>query len=148
MPDNWKCEDNTQLQGMTQTCHIKQSIDLGHFGHVFDITLDLNVEDLDKNKIPMCPYIYFEVISKDNWNRYRTEGLTYKNLPIAKPGLYHFELQCFRLLPENISGQLRRFFIGDCSNYKNITGIGLPKNDDVSNTSYFLRSAKNMHFPR
>ncbi|XP_063926830.1 tectonic-like complex member MKS1 [Zophobas morio] len=129
LPPEWTCVDKKQLQGITQTCHTKGEDNVAHFGHVFDVTLDYNIEGLAK-KIPKSPYIYFEIISKDTWSRYRTEGLTYKNLPVAKPGNYRFELQCFRLIPDSISGQLRRFFVGDCSNYNDITWIGLPKDYD------------------
>jgi Meckel syndrome type 1 protein len=132
LPSDWSCEDDSQLQGITQTCHTKGEESLAHFGHVFDVVLDYNIEELDKRGIPKSPYVYFEIISKDNWSRYRTEGLTYKNLPVAKPGNYRFELQCFRLIPESISGQLRRFFIGDCSSYSDITWIGLPKDYEGS----------------
>ncbi|RZC41425.1 Meckel syndrome type 1 protein [Asbolus verrucosus] len=130
LPPDWSCVDSSKLQGITQTCHTKNEEGLAHFGHVFDVVLEYNIEELGKLGIPKCPYIYFEIISKDSWSRYRTEGLTYKNLPVAKPGNYRFELQCFRLIPDSISGQLRRFFIGDCSNYSDITWIGVPKDYD------------------
>ncbi|EFA08377.1 Meckel syndrome type 1 protein-like Protein [Tribolium castaneum] len=130
LPSDWSPTDQSQLQGVTQTCHVTGDEGLAHFGHVFDVTLEYNIEDLGKRGIPKCPYIYFEVISKDTWSRYRTEGLTYKALPVAKPGNYRFNLQCFRLIPDRISGQLRRFFIGDCSSYGDLTWVGLPKHYD------------------
>lgn len=146
LPSDWSCVDQSQLQGVTQTCHIQSEDSLAHFGHVFDVILEYNIENLEGQKVPKCPYIYFEVISKDTWNRYRTEGLTYKNLPVSKPGNYNFNLQCFRLTPSNISGQLRRFFIGDCSNYSDITWIGVPKNYEVSELSWQKR--KSLFFSR
>lgn len=81
--------------------------------------------------IPESPYIYFEVISKDYWDRYRTEGLTYKNIPVSAPGSYFYNLCCFRLRPQSLSSNLKRFFIGDCSNFNDITWIGLPKDFKV-----------------
>ncbi|XP_044260603.1 Meckel syndrome type 1 protein [Tribolium madens] len=132
LPSDWSVSDQSQLQGITQTCHVSGDEGLAHFGHVFEVMLEYNIEDLAKKGIPNCPYIYFEVISKDTWSRYRTEGLTYKALPVAKPGNYQFNLQCFRLIPHGISGQLRRFFIGDCSSYGDLTWVGLPKYYDGS----------------
>lgn len=131
LPSDWFCTDESQLQGVTQTCYAKGEEKIAHFSHLIDVTFNYNIENLNNTKIPKSPYIYLEVISKDSWNRYRTEGLTYKNLPLSKPGKYQYDLQCFRLIPDSISGQLRRFFIGDCSSYNDITWIGLPKNYEV-----------------
>ncbi|KAJ8980389.1 hypothetical protein NQ317_009383 [Molorchus minor] len=116
LPPYWTCEDLNSLRGITQTCHGVNDENLVYFGHCFDVVLEYDIQKLQENAIPKSPYIYFEVISKSSWNRYRTEGLTYKNLPIV-----------FGLLQNGPSGNLRRFFIGDCSNYKDITWIGIPK---------------------
>lgn len=86
---------------------------------------------------PDFPYIYFEVVSRGSWDRYRCEGLTYHCLPIAKPGSYKYSLPCFRL-SDGVKGELRRFFIGDCSNYNDITWVGLPKSIEVSKTFFFV----------
>lgn len=77
-----------------------------------------------------APYIYFEVISKDTFDRFRTEGITYTRLPVYA-GLFDFRLNCLRILPNNLSSNLRRFFIGDYMNYDDVTWFGLPKEHEV-----------------
>lgn len=79
----------------------------------------------------LAPFVYFEVISKDTWDRYRTEGLSYRALPVSKPGIYEFNLQCIRIVSNNPVENMRRFFIGDCSNYNDISWIGIPKDYEV-----------------
>lgn len=130
LPPYWSNENNRQLQGVTQTSRSKKGDLITHFNHIFEVVLDYDLEHLNSG-LPQPPYIYFEVISKDYWDRYRCEGLTYKNLPI-KPGNYRCQMNCFRLLP-GVSGRLRRFFIGDCSGY-DVTWIGMPPEFDVSST--------------
>ncbi|KAJ8953635.1 hypothetical protein NQ314_007242, partial [Rhamnusium bicolor] len=126
LPEDWTCANLESLKGVTQTCHGVNEEGLVHFGHCFEITLEYDIENLQEG-IPKTPYIYFEVISKASWDRYRTEGLTYKNLPISNPGCHVYNLSCFRFNTQGPSGNLRRFFIGDCANYNDITWLGVPK---------------------
>lgn len=92
------------------------------------------------------PYIYFEVVSKDTWSRYRTEGLTYKALPILQPGVHVYDLQCLRVTTGKPSGELRRFFIGDCSSYNDITWTGIPRDLQVTLATSFSRMYRNSVF--
>ncbi|KAK9874303.1 hypothetical protein WA026_002654 [Henosepilachna vigintioctopunctata] len=126
LPEKWTCKNSGLLNGITQTCRGKGHSNLVTFGHVFDLILNYDIQDFFDKGFPKYPYIYFEVISRGSWDRYRCEGLTFKCLPIAKPDSYHFDLPCYRLTDGRMS-DLRRFFIGDCSNYNDITWIGLPK---------------------
>ncbi|KAJ8956381.1 hypothetical protein NQ318_015119 [Aromia moschata] len=125
LPEHWSCQNGEALRGRTQTCHGIAEDGLVHFGYCFDVVLEYDIQSLQETGIPKTPYIYFEIISKTTWDRYRTEGLTYRNLPVSKPGCYLHTLSCFRYL-NGTQGNLRRFFIGDCSNYKDVRWIGLP----------------------
>ncbi|XP_044763320.1 Meckel syndrome type 1 protein [Coccinella septempunctata] len=129
LPERWSCKNPELLEGLTQTCRSKREADDLIFGHVFDLVLEYDIQDFADVGFPEFPYIYFEIVSRGSWDRYRCEGLTYRCLPIAKPGFYEYSLPCFRLT-EGVTSELRRFFVGDCSNYNDITWIGLPKSLD------------------
>ncbi|XP_018561989.2 LOW QUALITY PROTEIN: Meckel syndrome type 1 protein [Anoplophora glabripennis] len=126
LPEGWSCENSENLRGRTQTSHGITDKYLLHFGHCVDVVLQYNIQKLSQTGVPKTPYIYFEIISKGTWDRYRTEGLTYKILPISEPGHHIYNLSCFRFT-QGAWGDLRRFFIGDCKNYKDVTWIGIPK---------------------
>lgn len=82
---------------------------------------------------PKNPCIYFQIISKSSWERYRTEGIAYQYLPISRPNCYLYDLSCYRFDPGECSGKLRRYFIGDAYNYRDVRWVGLPTGQcDVS----------------
>lgn len=83
------------------------------------------------SSIPKNPCIYFEVISRRTWDRYTSEGLAYKDIPVSQPGCYNFDMLCFRFRPNGFLGELRRSFIGDYSNYKDVRWIGAPRQQAV-----------------
>lgn len=143
--------DQSTLKGRTQCCHIKNDREIAYFGFPFETILIYDIEKIKEagnmfksyniyiylqllfeiSETFTVPHIYFEIISKDSWDRYRNEGISYKNLPISQPGSYLFELHCLRVLPQNLSGNLKRFFIGDYKCYDDITWIARPKDHDV-----------------
>ncbi|KAL3271048.1 hypothetical protein HHI36_021548 [Cryptolaemus montrouzieri] len=126
LPDKWTCKTPFLLNGMTQTCHGKNEDNVVYFGHIFDLILEYDIQDFFQEGLPKLPYIYFEIASRGSWDRHRCEGLTYHSLPVGKPGVYEFVLPSYRLTT-GTTGELRRFFIGDCSNYNDITWVGIPK---------------------
>lgn len=75
--------------------------------------------------------IYFEIVSKDSWSRYRTEGYTYKILPINNLGLQKYTLQCLRLTDTTPFGKRQDFFIGGCSILDDITWLAIPNGSKV-----------------
>lgn len=81
--------------------------------------------------VPKPPYIYLEVVSRDSWNRFRSEGFTFKALPVFQPGRHDFQLACVRIRPGNLTGNLRRFFIGDFMSCGDFNWFGLPKDHQV-----------------
>lgn len=127
LPENFTCEDQSVLTGTTQTSKNSPH----HFGFCFDVTLQIKENFDDFQTHQRLPYIYFEVISKDTWSRFRTEGLAYQCLPVFKAGYWEFQLNCVRICPRGIIGELRRFFIGDCGSCADISWIGLPIHHEV-----------------
>ncbi|XP_023025425.2 Meckel syndrome, type 1 isoform X2 [Leptinotarsa decemlineata] len=130
LPKYWSCGNPQTLRGTTQTCHGIKEDGLVHFGHNFDVLLEYDIESLQEKSVPDTPYIYFEIISKGTWDRYRTEGLTYKNLPVSTPGCHSYSLSCFRFDTDGPSSRLRRFFIGDGYNYEDLRRIGPPQQEN------------------
>ncbi|XP_022902728.1 tectonic-like complex member MKS1 [Onthophagus taurus] len=124
LPLNWSCFDQNQLKGTTQACTRRNVDGKFYFGAIFEVILSVDL-NLTK-KILDTPFIYFEIISKDTFNRFRIEGISYLKLPIL-PGSYEKRLECLRIRPDNISNELRRFFIGDFMSYDDITWFSMPK---------------------
>lgn len=138
LPENWCSNDASDLTGTTQSCHVTTENQSVNFGFTFELTLQLR----DEQDSLKCPYIYFEVISKDTWSRFRTEGLAYQCLPVFKPGCWEFKLHCVRICPEGAAGALRRFFIGDCGAYGDVSWVGLPKDHEVWGNCSFSEHQK------
>ncbi|XP_060532973.1 tectonic-like complex member MKS1 [Cylas formicarius] len=123
----WKCQNTKDLRGRTQICRSKGKGSTVHFGHCIELVLHCNIQELERAETLNSPYIYFEVISRDSWERHRTEGLCYRGIPLGTAGAFTFTLHCIRFLPDNILGRLRRSFIGDYKNYNDLTWIGIPQ---------------------
>ncbi|XP_076256521.1 Meckel syndrome, type 1 isoform X1 [Rhynchophorus ferrugineus] len=126
LPDRWFCAESDVLSGRTQICKAINNDGLLHFGHCVEIPLEYNFMSVHGTDCIKCPYIYFEILSKDSWDRYRTEGLTYKALPICTSGSFTYNLNCFRFTSKGPISEMRRYFLGDCQNYNDVTWIGLP----------------------
>lgn len=69
---------------------------------------------------------------------------------MSQPGSYNFDMLCFRFRSNGPLGELRRSFIGDYSNYKDVRWIGAAQQKEVSekvvrkkiriNTTYLILS--------
>lgn len=127
LPKNYTCEDQSALTGTTQASD-------RHFGFNFEMTLQCH----DTGERTESPYVYFEVVSKDTWSRFRTEGLAYQCLPVSRAGHFEFRLNCVRICPEGVTGELRRFFIGDCGAHSDISWVGAPRAHEVSRVTFVV----------
>ncbi|KAK4878658.1 hypothetical protein RN001_011164 [Aquatica leii] len=127
LPKNWSCRNGSNLSGSTFTSHSSSSDGLSYFGFPFEVYLECNLLEVAEDVIVKAPCIYFEIISKDSWDRFRSEGVAYTILPISRAGVYTYELQCVRTCPAGPKGDLRRFFIGDFSSRSNLNWVALPK---------------------
>lgn len=76
------------------------------------------------------PKILFEVASYDSWNRYRTEGYTWTQLPV-NPGVFKESLPCWRPRGDSLIYELRRFFIGGSPELEDISYTAVPSNHEV-----------------
>ncbi|GJQ85973.1 hypothetical protein Trydic_g21819 [Trypoxylus dichotomus] len=126
LPDRWACRgEGSSLNGSTHSCRARKGT--AHFSFTFETILCCDLKGIETAPSIPLPAIYFEIVSKDTWDRYRTEGLCYKRLPILQPGSYTFEMDCFRISPGSLTGNLRRFFIGDYRSYDDVRWIATPK---------------------
>ncbi|KAF5285141.1 hypothetical protein FQA39_LY16830 [Lamprigera yunnana] len=130
LPNNWTCKDPASLTGCTQSSR-SSGRDL-FFGFPFEVELESCLREALEGEAKV-PYIYFEVVSKDTWDRFRTEGVAYTALPILEPGINTYNLRCLRMCPEGLRGSLRRFFIGDFSNCVDTNLVSYPVSADVVN---------------
>lgn len=129
--EHWSClSGSTSLRGSTQSCRTRKSV--AHFAFVFEVILCCNLKEIERIQTLTLPNIYLEIISKDTWDRYRSEGVCYKNLPVFKPGNYVFDMQCYRILPGSLTASLRRFFIGDYRRYEDVRWVNRAKDHGVS----------------
>ncbi|XP_044739901.1 Meckel syndrome type 1 protein [Chrysoperla carnea] len=139
LPENWRIHDDDKLKlsGVTQSAKTRtirtDKYDIydsvAMFGYPFQLTFIYNYKNFDQSLgLLHCPTIYFEIISKDTWNRYRTEGYAYKTIPINQFGTQHCSLQCIYIKPRTRWGELHHFFIGGCSELDDITWLGTPTN--------------------
>lgn len=153
LPNGWTSRDGP-LTGSTHSCSKGDRNGVLYYGHSFDVTLECDIQGFAKGqfnhrhtKIAATgilnildgiknPYIYFEVVSKDSWDRFRCEGLAYISLPVAVPGRHHYDLHCFRMIHSWPYSELRRSFIGDYRNYDDITSIAIPRNFEVHNLNF------------
>ncbi|CAG9854348.1 unnamed protein product [Phyllotreta striolata] len=141
LPEHWYCDNPANLAGVTSICHRKNEENIAFYGHNFDVTLEYDIQSLETTSVPKSPCIYFQVVSKSPWNLYRTEGMTYQFLPVSTPGCHRFNSNCFRFDYSNCFGKLRRYFIGDAYNYKDVRWIGLPA--DLCDTGTFNKFGVN-----
>ncbi|KAH1019033.1 hypothetical protein HUJ05_006698 [Dendroctonus ponderosae] len=126
LPQGWFSSDLDHMKGRTHLCRAADENGLVHFGHNMEILLEYNLTNLGQsNEYSQLPYVYFEIISKGSWNRYRTEGLCYLQIPIYSSRTLTHNLKCFRFTKNPIS-EMRRYFIGDYQNYDDVSWIGIP----------------------
>ncbi|XP_066149120.1 tectonic-like complex member MKS1 isoform X2 [Euwallacea fornicatus] len=137
LPEGWSTSTEERLKGRTNFCRANHDNGLVHFGHCMEISLEYNVMDLERTEYTKSASIYFEVISKDSWDRYRTEGLCYVNLPISQSGTFKYNLRCLRFTGAGPVNEMMRFFIGDCRNYTNVDCIGIPNSHQHNSLNKF-----------
>ncbi|XP_077283697.1 Meckel syndrome, type 1 [Arctopsyche grandis] len=115
-------------KGKTQTSSKNNKNGNVHFGHLFEISIDYDLQRGDSNDmLPIPPQIYFEIISSDSWGRQRTEGYCYTEIPVVNPGYRRMTLNSIRPLDVNQRlWNMKRFFVGGRHILKDITWISKP----------------------
>ncbi|KAK5638627.1 hypothetical protein RI129_012922 [Pyrocoelia pectoralis] len=140
LPPHWNCKNSATLKGCTQTSSWLNNERVAYFGLPLEICLEYDFQEIREGEILKPPSIYFEVVSKDSWDRFRSEGLAYIILPVTQAGVYNYELRCLRICPDGITGNLRRCFIGDFSNYENIIWASISGANENCVNRYGIRT--------
>ncbi|XP_064612245.1 tectonic-like complex member MKS1 [Liolophura sinensis] len=134
LPKNWTADPHQQLSWVTQTCktRIEGRDDVAYFSFPFDFELFYkqdSVREENKDEMPHLPCVLIEVLSLDSWNRFRTEGYTYINVP-STPGVSTHTLHCWRPIGNSVTSELRRFFIGGSPELEDPTYAAVPTTFD------------------
>ncbi|XP_075240651.1 tectonic-like complex member MKS1 [Convolutriloba macropyga] len=132
IPTCWWADPNScQITGVTQRCNIRVAPngkdEVCNFGFPFEFELFFRKEaEDDDDSSSEWPTLFIEVLSIDQWLRFRTEGYGWIKLPAA-PGIYETEVSCWRPLGNgSISTQLRRFFVGGSPELEDIAYAAKP----------------------
>lgn len=130
LPRNWHIDPSAPISGFTQTSRtkIEGKDEVAYFSHPFEYDLyykNDEINDQHKDLLPKMPKLLFEVASYDSWNRYRTEGYAWSQIP-ARTTLSDENLICWRPRGDSIIYELRRFFIGGSPELEDISYISTP----------------------
>ncbi|CAD5118781.1 DgyrCDS7459 [Dimorphilus gyrociliatus] len=139
LPTGWMTTNSLDLFGTTCTCSLKKEGrgNIAHFSHPFTIELIYTPQRLVKQEyFPEWPELFFEIISYDSWQRFRTEGYTSVKVPL-KPGKTENQLQCWRPVGTSIFTSLRRFFIGGTAELEDTTYVSKPSTFQGSHLSRY-----------
>ena len=71
------------------------------------------------------PTLFLEVLSVDQWERFRTEGYGYVTLP-NKAGTYDITVNTWRPTGNGLVPKMRRFFIGGSPELEDVTYVKQP----------------------
>jgi Meckel syndrome type 1 protein len=123
-------EDSTQLVSATQAAIPMEKIDFDrrYFAH-YDFPFEFHFKS---EKIPDLshslhhkPRLFFEVVSRDFWDRYRIEGYGQYTLPTDP--VMHDRIEVHVWKPkESLRNEMKSFFVGGSSELDDITYAGVP----------------------
>ena len=136
---NEDTNDDTNDNGITQTCYIRSDKEVAHFGHPFclDLIYDINRLD-DSDKLPKWPQLFFEVVSVDYWTRTRSEGYGYINIPKYAGAYQNLQVDTWR--PMTSSTEMKRYFIGGTPELEDLSYCGNVLNDSSILSRYGFRT--------
>lgn len=83
---DWHVDPSKPISGFTQTSRTRTEgcDEIAYFSHPFEFDLYYKNDEINsqyKDIFPKMPKLLFEVASYDSWNRYRTEGYAWSQLP-------------------------------------------------------------------
>ncbi|XP_018591717.1 tectonic-like complex member MKS1 isoform X2 [Scleropages formosus] len=127
LPDDWSASPPQSLSGVTQTCRTRTlgKDSVAFFCHPFSFEAFFRKEDETEESLPRWPVLYFEVLSLDLWQRYRTEGYGCLVIP-ASPGSHTLTCSTWRPLQGGTVAELRRFFIGGSPELEDMSYVRVP----------------------
>ncbi|KPP62799.1 Meckel syndrome type 1 protein-like, partial [Scleropages formosus] len=124
---DWSASPPQSLSGVTQTCRTRTlgKDSVAFFCHPFSFEAFFRKEDETEESLPRWPVLYFEVLSLDLWQRYRTEGYGCLVIP-ASPGSHTLTCSTWRPLQGGTVAELRRFFIGGSPELEDMSYVRVP----------------------
>ncbi|KAL4630897.1 Meckel syndrome type 1 protein isoform X3 [Arapaima gigas] len=127
LPKNWSSLSTQSLSGVTQTCRTRTvgKDSVAFFSYPFSFEAFFKKENEMEESLPQWPVLYFEVLSLDFWQRYRTEGYGCLVIP-ATPGSHTLTCSTWRPLQCGTTAELRRFFIGGTPELEDISYVRVP----------------------
>ena len=88
------------------------------------------------------PTLFLEVLSVDQWERFRTEGYGYITLP-NKAGTHDITVNTWRPTGNSLVPKMRRYFIGGSPELEDVTYVKQPaeaKMYELITSPYFFHS--------
>ncbi|XP_077996076.1 tectonic-like complex member MKS1 [Glandiceps talaboti] len=130
LPRNWSAARNQQLSGVSQICQTKVEgrENVAYFCYPFEFDVLYRNEDItedEKYVLPHWPQLFVEVLSLDSWQRYRTEGYGYVDMP-GTPGIHNIEIHTWRPMGNSVVDKMRSFFIGGSPELEDPTYTAIP----------------------
>ncbi|KAL9648581.1 hypothetical protein ABK040_012239 [Willaertia magna] len=126
LPQNYTLEEPTSQKLVSAT---QMAIPMKKYNSIGEPVLEayfsfpFSIHTLCSSTNP-TPKIYFQVTSKDYWDRYRVEGYGYTSLPMA-PGVCEEIVNTWKPV-ENTVNSLRSRFIGGSTELRDITYTSIP----------------------
>ncbi|KAJ8402236.1 hypothetical protein AAFF_G00371010 [Aldrovandia affinis] len=150
LPNNWSSLPFQSLSGVTQTCRTRTlgKDNVAFFSYPFSFESFFRKEDRKEDSLPQWPVLYFEVLSLDFWQRYRTEGYGYLVIP-ATPGCHSLTCSTWRPLQGGTVAELRRFFIGGAPELEDSSYVRVPgtfKGDRLSRFGFRTETTGSVTF--
>ncbi|XP_036380725.1 Meckel syndrome type 1 protein isoform X1 [Megalops cyprinoides] len=150
LPNNWSSLPFQSLSGVTQTCRTRTlgKDNVAFFSYPFSFEAFFRKEDETEESLPQWPVLYFEVLSLDIWQRYRTEGYGYLVIP-ATPGCHTLTCSTWRPQQCGTVAELRRFFIGGAPELEDSSYVRVPgtfKGDRLSRFGFRTETTGSVTF--
>ncbi|XP_061558048.1 Meckel syndrome type 1 protein [Phycodurus eques] len=127
LPNNWSSLPMQSHSGVTHSSRTKSlgKDNVAYFCYPFTFEAFYMSENENEESVPQWPVLYFQVLSLDSWQRYRTEGYGYLLFPFT-PGKHTLACHTWRPLQMGTVSALRRFFIGGSPELEDHSYVRIP----------------------
>ncbi|XP_077360200.1 tectonic-like complex member MKS1 isoform X2 [Festucalex cinctus] len=124
---DWSSLPTQSHSGVTHTSRTKSlgKDNVAYFCYPFTFEAFYMIEKESEESGPQWPVLYFNVLSLDSWQRYRTEGYGYLLFP-STPGKHTLTCHTWRPLQTGTVSALRRFFIGGSPELEDLSYVRIP----------------------
>ncbi|CAB3977816.1 Meckel syndrome type 1 [Paramuricea clavata] len=127
LPKYWSSQGSPHLSGVTHTCFVKatEKSNVAHFSFPFEFHISYQPPENDHEDFIRWPTLFLEVLSVDQWERFRTEGYGYITVP-NKAGTHEITVNTWRPTGNGLVPKMRRFFIGGSPELEDVTYVKQP----------------------